>query len=93
MGAAIKMSIRIFILLVLSCMAELANSQNRILSRRITFDLPKCNVEVALGEISRAGKFSFSYDADLCSQKPPGKLEGKQYNYFVIAERVVRKGD
>ncbi|MCX6266393.1 MAG: hypothetical protein NTW16_03420, partial [Bacteroidetes bacterium] len=54
-----------FIFFLMNLSGAMLVAQTNYLSRRVSFDLPNCTLEVALREIGKAGNFRFSYDADL----------------------------
>lgn len=67
---------RIVLILLFAGFFPAVFAQNRLLTRKVSLEIPSCSIELALREIGKAGAFRFSYDADLfASRKKPVELK------------------
>ena len=66
-------------------------TQGSFLSRKISLEIPKCSLEVALREIGKAGSFSFSYDADLIPIERQVSLKARNAEVSLLLKEVLGK--
>jgi len=84
----IRLGVIIFFLLFQSLCGF---AQGSFLSRRITLDIPKCSLDVALREIGKAGRFRFSYDADLIPVKRQVILKANNTQVSALLNEILGK--
>ncbi|MCK9204723.1 MAG: carboxypeptidase-like regulatory domain-containing protein [Bacteroidales bacterium] len=66
-------------------------AQGSFLSRKITLDIPKCSLDVALYEIGKAGCFRFSYDADLIPVQRKVTLKTNNIQVRALLKEILGK--
>ncbi len=66
-------------------------TQGSFLSRKISLEIPKCSLEVALREIGKAGRFSFSYDADLIPLERQVSLKARNAEVSLLLKEILGK--
>ncbi len=66
-------------------------SQSSFLARKITLNIPKCSLEVALSEIEKAGRFRFSYDAGLIPVERQVQINAKNLQIGKVINDLLGK--
>ncbi len=66
-------------------------SQATCLQRKVALDIPNCSLEVALIEIGKAGRFRFSYDADLIPGGRQVRVKAKNISVSALLKELLGK--
>ncbi len=91
MGAAKAVNKSGLILFFLLLQSLFCFSQESFLSRKISIDIPECSLDIALREIGKAGKFSFSYDANLIAGDRQVKLKSSNTQVRTLLKEILGK--
>ena len=79
----------VFLLLILNGLSVF--SQENYLNRKVSLDIPKCSLEVALMEIGKAGNFRFSYDAELIPGSRQVSLKARNTQVNTLLREMLGK--
>ncbi len=90
--AAQRATIKIWaVSILLVVLPILGFSQSNFLTQKITLDIQKCSLEVALNEIEKAGHFRFSYDAGLIPAERQVEIKAKNLQIGTLLNNLLGK--